>query len=71
MPLYIVSFDHNTGLVRAVDRRDAQRHMEREIGMRHAPIDIELATEEDEDWFNGMGGSFVHETTRHHNKGRQ
>jgi len=65
MPLYTFTFGHQTGLCCAIDKRDAYRHMMRELGRTFADdLCIERATKDDEAWFTHMGGGFVYETRR-------
>ena len=59
--LYTVKFNHQMGLVRAVDYDDAFAHMERRLGT-DADINIEEASEDDEGWFKTMGGGYIDTT---------
>ena len=60
--LYKVTFAGNTGLCRAVDADDAGEYMDRRIGLDNGPVYIDIASDEDEGWFKGMGGGYIYET---------
>jgi hypothetical protein len=69
--LYKMTFGHQTGLCRAVDANDCEKYMERRIGLDNGPVKVELATEDDEAWFKGMGGGFIYCTPEAHQEDRE
>lgn len=60
--LYKITFGQNTGLCRAVDADDAGEYMDKRIGLDNGPVDVDVASDEDEAWFKGMGGGYIYET---------
>ena len=72
MPLYTFTFGHQTGLCRAIDKRDAYKYMLHELGRTFAPgLYVKRASNDDETWFKHMGGGFVYETPRHWRKNNE
>lgn len=59
--LYKVTHGHQMGLVRAAGMDDAYDYMERRLGT-DAEIVVEMADENDESWFEMMGGGYTYET---------